>query len=371
MNDPHPQGHRIATGAEVAARVATTIRSDVRAITAYHVSKAAGLIKLDAMENPYPLPPALAERLGDILARVPINRYPDGSADAVKAALAGAVAVPPGAALLVGNGSDEILQLLTTAVAAPGACVLAPEPSFVMYRLNAQFANLAYVGVPLRADFSLDPEAMLAAIARVRPALVWIAYPNNPTGNRFDAKAVERIISAAPGLVVVDEAYYAFADDSFLTRVLEFPNLVVVRTVSKIGLAGLRLGYAVAHPAWIAEIDKVRPPYNVNALTQVALPVILEESEALAAQAAAIRSERARLAAGLAARSGVEVFPTETNFVLARVRDGPACHSALLAAGILVKSLHGYHPLTAHCLRITVGTPAENDALLAAFEHCS
>jgi histidinol-phosphate aminotransferase len=371
MNDPHPPKEMLATSAEVIARVTATIRADVRAITAYHVSKAAGLVKLDAMENPYPLPPALAERLGRVLARVPVNRYPDGAADAVKAALARAVPMPRGAALLVSNGSDEILQLLTTAIATPGACVLAPEPSFVMYRLSAQFANLAYVGVPLREDFALDVEAVLAAIARERPALVWIAYPNNPTGNRFDAKAVQRIIEAAPGLVAVDEAYYAFAEDSFLPRVLEFPNLVVVRTVSKIGLAGLRLGYAVAHPAWIAEIDKVRPPYNVNALTQAALPVILEDAEALASQAAAIRSERARLAASLAARPGVEVFPTETNFVLARVRDGPACHAALLAAGILVKSLHGYHPLTAHCLRITVGTPEENDALLAAFKRCS
>lgn len=367
MNDPRPPVDVRASDVEVAARVAATIRADVRAITAYHVSKADGLVKLDAMESPYALPAALAEQLGRVLAGVPVNRYPDGAADAVKDALARALPLPRGAALLVGNGSDEILQLLTTAVAAPGACVLAPEPSFVMYRLNALFAHLRYVGVPLRADFALDVDAMLAAIARERPGLVWLAYPNNPTGNRFPRDAVERIVAAAPGLVVVDEAYYAFADDSFLERVLAFPNLVVVRTVSKIGLAGLRLGYAVAHPAWIAEIDKVRPPYNVNALTQAALPLILEHADALAAQAAAIRAERARLAAALAARPGVEVFPTETNFVLARVRDAHACHAALLAAGILVKSLHGYHPLTAHCLRITVGTPAENDALIEAF----
>ena len=364
MNEPRPQV------AAVEARVAATIRADVRALTAYHVSKADGLIKLDAMENPYPLPSALVERLGRVLANVPINRYPDGAADAVKESLASALPLPRGAALIVGNGSDEILQLVTTAVAKPGACVLAPEPSFVMYRLNAQFANLRYVGVPLRADFSLDADTTLAAIERERPSLIWLAYPNNPTGNRFARDAVERIIRAAPGLVVVDEAYYAFADDSFLAQALAFPNLVVVRTVSKIGLAGLRLGYAVAHPAWIAELDKVRPPYNVNSLTQAALPVILDHAEALAAQAALIRAERNRLAAALAARPGIEVFPTETNFVLARVGDAPACHARLLAAGILVKSLHGYHPLTAHCLRITVGTPAENDALLAAISRC-
>jgi histidinol-phosphate aminotransferase len=274
-------------------------------------------------------------------------------------------------ALLLGNGSDEIIQILTTAVARPGATVLAPEPSFVMYRLNALFANLRYVGVPLRADFSLDEDAMLAAVAAERPALVWLAYPNNPTGNRFAPRAVERILAAAPGLVVVDEAYYAYADDSFLPRVLDFPNLVVVRTLSKIGMAGLRLGYAAAHPGWIAELDKVRPPYNVNALTQAAVPVFLQAADLLAAQARAIRGERARLAAALGTRPGVTVLATESNFVLARVPDADAWFAGLRDAGILVKNLHGWHPLLANCLRITVGTPAENDALLEATRHLS
>lgn len=372
MNDPRPPDTRarpVAT-ADVQARVASTIRADVRALSAYPVSKAGGLIKLDAMENPFALPATLRERLARVLASVPVNRYPDGAGDAVKEALAHSLPLQDGAALMLGNGSDELIQLLTTAIAAPGACVLAPEPSFVMYRLNAQYANVRYVGVPLRPDFSLDADAMLAAIARERPALVWLAYPNNPTGNRFAPATIERILAAAPGLVVVDEAYYAFADDSFLARVLAFANLVVVRTVSKIGLAGLRLGYAVAHPAWVAEIDKLRPPYNVNALTQAAVPVILAAAEELARQAMTIRAERGRLAQQLSIRGGVTVFPSETNFVLVRVRDADAWFSSLRAAGILVKNLHGYHPLTSQCLRITVGTPSENDALLTAFRRC-
>jgi histidinol-phosphate aminotransferase len=372
MNDPRPPGVRAAPvdAADVQARVASTIRADVRSLSAYHVSKADGLIKLDAMENPFALPGTLRERLARVLADVPVNRYPDGPGDAVKDALARSLPLPDGAALVLGNGSDELIQLLTTAIAAPGACVLAPEPSFVMYRLNAQYAKVRYVGVPLRPDFSLDAEAMLAAIARERPALVWLAYPNNPTGNRFARSTIERILGAAPGLVVVDEAYYAFADDSFLPRVLDFENLVVVRTVSKIGLAGLRLGYAAAHPAWIAEIDKVRPPYNVNALTQAALPVILAAADELARQATTIRAERERLAQALRGRRDVSVFPSETNFVLVRVPDAQAWFSSLLEAGILVKNLHGYHPLTSQCLRITVGTLAENDSLLAAIARC-
>ncbi len=373
MNDPRPPRTEAAAvdRQRVDARVAATIRPDVQSLRAYPVAKADGLIKLDAMENPFALPADLRERLARELAGDAVNRYPDGAGDAVKQALAASLSLPPSVALLLGNGSDEILQLITTAVAVPGACIVAPEPTFVMYRLNAMYANVRYVGVPLREDFSLDEAAMLAAIARERPQLVWLAYPNKPTGNRFAPEANERILSAAPGLVVVDEAYYAFADDSFLPRVLAFDNLVVVRTVSKIGLAGLRLGYAAAHPAWIAQLDKVRPPYNVNALTQTAVPILLAAGDELAQQAATIRSERARLHDALASRADVVAFPTETNFVLIRVRDSTAWFTSLRDAGILVKDLHGYHPSTANCLRITVGTPAENETLLDALARCS
>jgi histidinol-phosphate aminotransferase len=368
MNDSRARAVAALPG-EIAARVAATIRPEIRALSAYAVAKAEGMIKLDAMENPYALPAEVRARLASALAEVPINRYPDGGSEAPKRALRSALPLADDVGLMVGNGSDELLQLVTTAVARPGAVVLAPEPTFVMYRLYAVHANARYVGVSLTADFALDVSAMLAAIEREHPALVWLAFPNNPTGNLFDADAVERIIRAAPGLVVVDEAYYAFADRTFLPRVLEFPNLVVVRTVSKIGMAGLRLGYAAAHPAWIAELEKVRPPYNVNALTQAALPILLAERSTLDAQAAAIRADRARLAERLAVLPGVTVYPTATNFVLARFADANKSFAALRDAGILVKNLHGWHPLLANCLRITVGTPAENDALLAVLER--
>ena len=232
--------------------------------------------------------------------------------------------------------------------------------------MNALFAGMRYRGVPLRADFALDADAMEAAIAGERPALVYLAYPNNPTGNLFDTASVERVLRAAPGLVVVDEAYHAFADASFLARLADFPNLLVLRTVSKIGMAGLRLGYAVAAPEWIAEFDKVRPPYNLNAMTQAIAPVLLAQQDMLAAWAQELKAQRARLEAALARLPGVSVFPTRTNFVLARVPDAPRWFDALRTAGILVKNRHGVHPLLEHCLRITVGTAAENDALLTA-----
>lgn len=363
MNDAvGPDGARRAC-------IASTVRADVRAMTRYPVAIAEGFVKLDAMENPYGLPDEVRDALASALAAVPVNRYPDGDARALKDALRESLALPAGCELMLGNGSDELIQILTAAVAAPGAAVLAPEPSFVMYRRNALIAHARFVAVPLREDFELDTDAMLAAIERERPALVWLAFPNNPTGNLFAAGGVERVLRAAPGLVAVDEAYYAFADASFLGRVLDYPNLVVVRTVSKIGMAGLRLGYAVAHPDWIAEFEKIRPPYNVNSLTQAALPRLLAHSDVLARQALAIRAERARVGAALAALQGVRTFATQTNFVLARVPDARAWWVALHDARILVKNLDGWHPLLANCLRITVGTPAENDALIATLQR--
>ena len=351
---------------DVAARVAATVRDEIRATAAYPVSTTAGMIELHANENPWPLPAALRGEIAAIVAEAAVNRYPNGAGDRVKRALATALPVPPGAAIVLGNGSDELIQIVTTAVARPGACVLAPDPTFVMYRIYALHAGMRYVPVPLRGDFTLDDDQFVAAIARERPALVWLATPNNPTGRALPLRSIERILAAAPGLVVVDEAYADFAGETFLPRALEFPNLVVLRTLSKVGLAGARLGYAVAHPAWIAELDKVRSPYNVNALTQAIVPAVLAAGDVLAGQVARIRAERARLEAALAAIRGFAVTPSDANFVLVRLPDAGAAQSRLRAAGILVKNLHGGHPLTANCLRITVGTPAENDALIAA-----
>lgn len=370
MKAPRP-ARAVASAADVAARVKATIRPKIRALTAYSVAKATGMIKLDAMENPYGLSGEARAEIAAAVANARINRYPDGSGDEVKAALRRSLALGDDVALILGNGSDELLQMLTAAVAKPGAVVLAPDPSFVLYRTIADLANLRFVGVPLRADLTLDTDAMLAAIARERPALVWLAYPNNPTGTLYPEADVERIIRAAPGVVAVDEAYYAFADASFLPRVLEFPNLIVVRTLSKVGMAGVRLGYAAAHPAWIAELEKVRPPYNINTLTQAVVPVLLAHAPLLAEQAAAIRRERARLATALAGLRRVTVFPSHANFLLVRVPDAPHWFATLREAGILVKNVDSWHPLLANCLRITVGTPAENNALLEALSRYS
>ncbi|MEP6997142.1 MAG: histidinol-phosphate transaminase [Betaproteobacteria bacterium] len=351
-------------GLDVAGIVAALVRPELRALSAYTVAPAEGMVKLDAMENPFALPEAVRARLGAALSRVAVNRYPDIGADQVKQALSRAVGIPSTLGLLLGNGSDELIQVITSALARPGAAMLSPEPSFVMYRLNAIHAGMRFIGVPLASGFRLDRDAMLAAVERERPALTFLAYPNNPTGNLFSVDDVAAIIGASPGLVVVDEAYAAFADASFLPRVAEFPNLLVLRTLSKVGMAGIRLGYAVAAPEWIAELNKLRQPYNVNALTQAAAVALLADPGWIAEQAATIRTERARLAAALARLAGVSVFETQTNFVLARVPDADRLYDGLKQRRILVKNVDGWHPLLSNCLRITVGTPQENDQLL-------
>ena len=353
-------------GLDAAGIVAAVVRPEICALSAYTTASAGDMIKLDAMENPFPLPDAVRRRLGTALAHVAVNRYPDITADRVKEALAGAFGISDTLGLLLGNGSDELIQLITVALARPGAAMLAPEPSFVMYRLNAIHAGMRFVGVPLASDFGLDRDAMLAAVERERPALTFLAYPNNPTGNLFSGNDVAAIIRASPGLVVVDEAYAAFADASFLPRIAEFPNLLLLRTLSKVGMAGIRLGYAIAAPEWIAQLNKLRPPYNVNAFTQAATVALLADAGWMADQAAMIRAERSRLAAALARLPGVTVCETQTNFLLARVPEADLLYDGLRQRRILVKNVNSWHPLLANCLRITVGTPRENDALLAA-----
>ena len=342
------------------------LRPDILAMSSYHVPPAAGLVKLDAMENPYALPGALKRALADRLAAVAINRYPAPSYVRLKQLIREKLGVPAGAEVLVGNGSDELITMISVATAKPGATVVAPAPSFVMYDLSTRFAGSRFVPVPLAADLSLDVDAMLAAIAEHRPAVVWLAYPNNPTGDCFRRADVERILAAAPGLVVLDEAYQPFALDSWMDELSRHDHLVVMRTVSKLGLAGIRIGYMAASPRWIAEFDKVRPPYNVSVLDEAAAEFALEHLDVLQAQCARIRDDRERLRAALDAIPGVATFPSRANFVLVRVAGATAVAAGMRERGVLIKDVSRMHPLLADCLRLTVGTPDENAAMLEA-----
>jgi len=357
---------------EAAQRVAEWVRPAIRALSAYHVPDASGLIKLDAMENPYAWPDALRAEWAELARALDVNRYPHPQAPALKERLREAMGIPAAAEVLLGNGSDEIIQMIALALAGPDRTVLTVEPGFVMYRMIAVFAGMQYCAVPLRAaDFALDLPALREAMVRHRPAVIFIAQPNNPTGNLFDEDALVEIIEAAPGLVVIDEAYAPFTAASLLPRVGEWPNLLVMRTVSKMGLAGLRLGYLAGPPAWLHELDKVRLPYNINALTQRAAELALRHKPVLDAQTEAIRAERSRLHEALAGIDGVQPFPSEANFILLRVPVGRArgIFDGLRGRGVLVKSLDGAHPLLADCLRVTVGTPDENAAFVSALRE--
>ncbi|MFA5370933.1 MAG: histidinol-phosphate transaminase [Sideroxydans sp.] len=344
------------------------IRPEIRALNAYHVPPASGMVKLDAMENPYLLPQALRDQIARSVADAEINRYPDPGAQQLKAGIRKVVDLPHGMDILLGNGSDEIIQLLALAVAQPGAVLLSVEPSFVMYKMIAAFTGMQYVGVPLREDFSLDLDVMLESIQREQPALIFLAYPNNPTGNLFDAAAVRRIIEAAPGLVVLDEAYYAFASDSFIPQLAHYDNLLVMRTFSKLGMAGLRLGFVAGSAVWLSQLEKLRLPYNVGVLPQLVATQLLAHHDVLLAQAENIKQERTRLWAALRALRGVTVYPGEANFILFRVAAATLVFEGLKQRGVLIKNLNGGHPALLDCLRVTVGTPVENEKFIAVLQ---
>ena len=348
-------------------RINRFVSPRLRALGAYHVPPAAGLIKLDAMENPYAWPDWLRNDWLDTLRQAELNRYPDPAAGALKSRLREVLGVPGAAELILGNGSDELIQMIIQAVAAPGHAIMAPEPTFVMYRQIAVVAGLDFRGVPLCADFTLDADAMIEAVTTHQPAVVFLAYPNNPTGNLFDRGAIEAVLSCAPGLVVVDEAYAPFADDSFMGELGCCDNLLVLRTLSKLGLAGVRLGLLAGDGDWLAEIEKTRLPYNISTLDQLTGEFALRHYAVFEEQAKVIRQQRGELLGRLQSLPGLTVYPSAANFILFRVPPGrgEAVFEGLKSGGILIKNLAGSAPPLTDCLRVTVGKPEENAAFIS------
>ena len=370
MNDSSPSNNTAARKA-VADLVTRWIRPEVRQISAYHVPVPGDMVKLDAMENPYGWPESLNNTWLEQLQNAAINRYPDPAARELKATLKKAFTIPVDHEVLLGNGSDELIQMLAMAVAGPDRVVMSPEPSFVMYQMIALMVGMKYIGVPLQQDFSLDLDAMLTAIERHNPALIFLAYPNNPTGNLFDKEAIEAILQTSQGLVIVDEAYYAFANSSLLTWLDQYNNLMIMRTVSKMGMAGLRLGYLVGDRQWLEQIDKMRLPYNINVLTQMTVQIALQHIDSFDQQTQAICKDRETLLQALHQVDGIDVFPSYANFVLFRVQRGSSqeVFDRLKEHGVLIKNL-GNQPGALHnCLRVTVGTRKENDKFLQALQQ--
>ena len=345
------------------------IRPDVQAMRAYPVQDSAGMLKLDAMENPHRLPAALQAELGQRLGALALNRYPDGRVNDLRAALADYAQMPEGFGIMLGNGSDELIGLLALACDVPGAAILAPLPGFVMYGISAQLQGLTFIGVELTPDFELDEAAMLAAIAQHKPAITYLAYPNNPTANLWDDAVIEKIIEAVGeqgGLVVMDEAYQPFSSKSYIDRLARHSHVLLMRTLSKFGLAGVRLGYMMGPKALIAEIDKVRPPYNISVLNCECALFALAHQDVFAAQAQDLVAQRQALLTALAALPGLKVWPSDANMILVRVADAAQVFEGLRQRKVLVKNVSKMHPLLDNCLRLTVGTADENAQLLTA-----
>lgn len=355
---------------DLPVRLQSLIRSDVQGLHAYAIQPSAGFVKLDAMENPHRLPDRLQSELGQRLGALALNRYPGERVQELRAALAAHAAMPAGFDIMLGNGSDELISLIAVACDVPGATILAPVPGFVMYAMSAQLQGLKFAGVPLTPDFELDEAAMLAAIERDRPSVIYIAYPNNPTANLWSDATIDKIIQAAPGLVVIDEAYQPFSSRSYIERIGRHDHVLLMRTMSKFGLAGVRIGYLLGPKALVAQIDKVRPPYNISVLNCETALFALEHSEVFAAQAQDVREQRTRLQRNLALLPDVKSWPSDANMILARFPDAQRTFAGLKSHGVLVKNVSTMHPLLANCLRLTVGTAGENDQMLAALRAC-
>lgn len=350
------------------ARIDALVRREIRCAQAYQVAPADGLIKLDAMENPYPLPAELRRQWLARLETVAINRYPDPNCRALKKQLRATFNIDDSVAITLGNGSDELLQMLALLVSNSGRGILAPAPTFSMYQLIADFTGAAFTGVPLGDDFALDADKLLDAIRRHRPAIVFLAHPNNPTGNCFDETVMLSALEHAPGLVVVDEAYFSFCRRSFAAHLGRFPHLMILRTLSKSGLAALRLGFLMAHRKWAAQLEKIRLPYNISALTQCSAAFFLEQYDVFQQQAARIIDSRAQLVAALN-ELPLRVFPSEANFILFRVAgDAAQVHASLKAQGVLIKNLHAADSPLHNCLRVTVGSEEENARFVEALK---
>lgn len=352
------------------ALIKALIPQSVRDGDAYKVADATGLIKLDAMENPFVWPEALQHALGEQLARAALNRYPDPQATEVRQPLRDWMQIPESLEMLFGNGSDEIIALLISNCIATGRAVCAPDPSFVMFKVLANQYRVPFYGLPLDDAHDIDLDRWLAVIEDTRPGLIFVPQPNNPTGNLFETERLKRVVERTEALVVIDEAYTAFTDANYLNWAADAPNVVIMRTLSKVGLAGSRFGLLIGHPDWIDEFDKIRLPYNINALTQVAVRFALEHADVLESQSAAIRDERSRLSEALRVRQLV-VWPSEANFVVMQTPPSQArvWFEKLKAHGVLVKCLDGTHPSLADTLRVTVGAPHETDALLNALDQ--
>lgn len=345
------------------------IRPGAKKKPAHNAPPARGAIRLDAMESPYTWPAYLRGEWAEEMQKVSLNRYPDPQSTDLKAKLRQVFDIPAATDLMLGNGSDELVQIINLAMRAPGRTIMAPVPTFSMYEVVARNVGLDFVGVPLcTEDFSLDLDAMLTAIDEHQPAVIYLASPNNPTGNRFAEADIVQIIEASTGIVVVDEAFAPFSGSSLMGLVEKHDNLLVMCSLSKVGLAGIRLGFLVGQSTWMEQIKEARLPYNINALTQYTGEFVLDYFDIFEEQIEQTVRDRAWVVENIRRLKGVEVFDSDTNFMLLRVANGraEAVDMEMRERGVWVQNFIGDHPMLRDCLRVTVGKPSENVAFISA-----
>ena len=344
--------------------ISTLIKPQVRKLAAYHVDETPVRIKLDAMENPFPLPAAIRREIAGVVRNTRINLYPDPSAKKLKKAIASMWRMKP-EQMILGNGSDELIQAIILAFGGP---VLVPAPTFAMYDITSRALAQNVVAVPLDEDFDLDADLMLKKARERKAKVIFLACPNNPTGNRFSDSAIRKILEHADAAVVIDEAYYSFSGKTWLPLLKKHPNMIILRTLSKIGFAGLRLGVLTASQNIVDELNKIRLPYNINSLSQAVGVTALGHRDVIECQISLLISERERLYNAMFKLPGVTAYPSETNFIMIRTAaDASRIHQKLKRAGILIKNLNKPGPLK-NCLRVTIGTPEENRDFFAALK---
>lgn len=344
------------------------VKEKVQSLKAYHVENVDCEIKLHANENSFPLPPEILKQFEEVFKSTELNRYPDPDCGSLKQTLAKRLDVEP-ENLAIGNGSDELIQILLQVFCDPGETVGFPDPTFAMYSIIAQGMGLKSQTHPLDDQWDFKAEPFLETMEASQARIAFLSYPNNPTGNCFSAPEVLKVIENFSGIVVLDEAYHDFAGKSFLSELPKHNNLILLRSLSKIGLAALRVGYAVADPVIINQIDKVRLPYNSNALSQKLTERLLNHFAPVQKQLDALIKERDGMIRELSKFKSLTVFPSDANFVLFRVeQDANALFKQLMESGILVRNLSG-HPRLKNCLRVTIGTPDENKTFLEKTAH--
>ena len=333
----------------------------------YIAPEVTGAIKMDANENPISLQEPLKKKLMEEMGRIDLNRYPIAGAPELRNRFAQYYGVDKDMVML-GNGSDELIQTLCLTLKGKINGVLVPVPAFSMYKIIAVNTGNKVVEVPLDKKFDLDRDAIIGQIKANFPALVFLSYPNSPTGNLFSRDKIEAIIKKTPGIVVIDEAYASFSGRTLLPLLKKYDNLIFLNTLSKVGLASMRLGFLIGNPDIVAQLDKVRLPYNVNSLSQIAANFFLDYQDEFSRQVEEIIKRREELYLGLKEIAGIKLYPSQSNFIFFSCAfDSDRIYNKLVEEGIIVKNLN-IPPLMPNCMRVTVGNNKENEAFLRALK---